>query len=107
MKLWEKCDKVYVNRDVFNKCLSVIKGWISIDALMGYLMAHELVSTMNDFAGINNNFLTPNQRMQQFLTHIDGCGRHGYFLLYVCLFESKEDQRGHHDVCDELKKKGN
>lgn len=69
-------------------------------------MAHELIVKSKDMTKITNPHITPDQRMQQLLDHIGKCGRHAYFLLYVCLFESQGDNMGHGDVCKELQTTG-
>ena len=106
MELWEKCGKVYVNQAVFNRCFSTIENCISIDGLISHMMAHELIVMTTDMTKITNPFLTPDERMHHLLEHIGKCGKNAYFLLYVCLFESQEENFGHRDACKELKTAG-
>lgn len=66
-------------------------------------MAHELVVKTSDMKKITNPFLTPDERMRHLLEHTGKCGKYAYFLLYVSLFESQEQNLGHRDACNELK----
>ena len=45
--------------------------------------------------------------MKSLLRHIDMCGKHSYFILYVCLYESRDDYLGHNDAVEVLQKTGN
>ena len=69
-------------------------------------MAHDLVTKSKHMKTITNPFHSPDEQMQSLLSHISKCGKHAYFILYVCLFESKEDNLGHRDAVDELQRIG-
>ena len=103
--LWEKCGRVYVNQAVFNRCYPEIKEWIDVNEVLNHMRSHG-VATIDQSDKITNKYLSPEEQKRLLLEHINRCGRHGFFWLYVCFFESKENNVGHKDVCDELEKKG-
>ncbi len=72
---------------------------------MPYMMSHDLINS-KQMSDIANPYHTSHDRMRSLLRHIDTCGRHAYFILYVCLYESRDDHLGHSDAVEELQKTG-
>ena len=103
-KLWEKCGKVYVTQPVFNRCFSTIQDWISISGLVPHMMQHELITKSKQISDIINPYHASDDQMRSLLRHLDTCGKHAYFILYVCLYESQEEHLGHRDAVEELQK---
>ena len=105
-KLWEKCGKVYVTQPVFNRCFPDIQEWISTNGLIPHMMSHELITKSKQISDITNPFHSSDDQMRNLLSHVEKCGKHAYFILYVCLYESREEHLGHRDAVEELQKKG-
>ena len=105
-KLWEKCGRVYVTQTVFNRCFSTIQECISINSLMPFMMSHELIKS-KQMSDIANPYHTSDDQMRSLLRHVDMCGKHAYFILYVCLYESQDEHLGHNDAVEVLQKTGN
>ena len=105
-KLWGKCGKVYVTRQVFNKCFQTIEDWINIGSLTAHMMTHDLITKPKQISNITNPYHSSDEQMRSLLSHIDTCGKHAYFVLYVCLYESQEENLGHRDAVEELQKAG-
>lgn len=105
-KLWEKCGKVYVTQAVFNRCFPDIQEWISTNGLIPHMMSHELITKSKQISDITNPFHSSDDQMRNLLSHVEKCGKHAYFILYVCLYESREEHLGHRDAVEELQKKG-
>ena len=105
-KLWLKCGRVYVTQPVFNRCFSTIQEWISINGLMPFMMSHELITKSKQMSDITNPHHTSDAQMRSLLRHIDTCGKHAYFIFYVCLYESRDEYLGHSDAVEVLQKTG-
>ena len=92
---------------MFNKCATSIK--IDVSKLGDHLLTHGLVATREQLGDIINPNHRPCDQLHSLLCHVSKAGgRHGYFLLYVSLFESakKDDHQGHKDAVIELQKTG-
>ena len=89
---------MYIDRAVFNACIVTIEDWLNIKGMVAHLMTYGLASRARQIERITD--------ITELMKHVDTCGRHGYFLLYVCLYKSQESNLGHQDACGELEKKG-
>lgn len=107
-ELWKKCGEVYVTKEVFNACIATIGKWISISELTDLMMRHRLVTSPAQVEEFTKTTLSQPERILNLLSHVNkNGGKHGYFLLYVCLYESQERvPLGHKDAVDELQREG-
>lgn len=79
-----------------------------MSVLVGYLMHHGLVNGPGEMDMIQSPFLEGSRKLQNLLTLTEqNGGRDGYFLLYKCFCESREENPlGHGDVVDVLERYG-
>lgn len=106
-QLWEQNGRLYITESAFNSCYKKIRDWINIDNLLGHLMSNGLVTT-GDIDEVSNPHLSNATRKTNLLklTKSNG-GRHGFFILYKCLRDSRiEVPHGHGDAVDELEAYG-
>ena len=85
-----------------------LRSKIDFPGLKDYLLRNKL-GNQRQLDDINNPPCPHSVQVDKLLSHVDRVGgKHGYFLLYVCLFESAEPcQQGHIEVTQMLQEKGN
>ena len=102
-----KCGNVYIDEKIFNRCAVDIK--IDVGKLGNHLLTHDLVANRKELDDILNPHHSACEQLNHLLRHVSSAGgKHGYFLLYVSLFESaeKDNHQGHKDAVEELKQTG-
>ena len=86
--------------------MSKIKSLIDIPVLTPYLMRHGIITNASEAEEVNSVYLSIQMKLNNLftLTERNG-GRDGYFILYKCFCESREEvPLGHGDIVDELEK---
>ena len=76
---------------------------ILIPQLMRYNL---LVVGSDDFDYLSSRSYLENEKKTRLLNMAESGGYNGYFVLYICLRETKGDSRGHGDAVDLLEKCG-
>ena len=106
-RLYSKCGNVYINEKVVVMCLVEIRHLIDIPCLKDHLLKHQVINN-HQLAEITNPYHSYDDQVDNLLKHVGRSGgKHGYFLLYVSLCESSENQRSHKEAVQELHKKCN
>lgn len=85
-----------------------IKPYIDVDDLKDHLLKNKL-GKQNQLDAITNSLISSSDQVDKLFSHVSKVGgKFGYFLLYVCLHESSEnDHQAHIDVIQILQGKGN
>ena len=106
-RLYKKCGKVYITEAVFNKCMVEVRPLIDVNGLHDYLLKYDLCNDVKKLEGMKKND-RENDPVNNLLCHVSTTGgKHGHFLLYVCLYEStKKGHKSHFDAIEHLQKRG-
>ena len=98
----------YIDKDAFLNCMPKIKSFINIPVLTSYLMRHGIIINASEVEEVGSVYLSIQTKLNNLftLTERNG-GRDGYFILYKCFCESREEvPLGHGDIVNELEKYG-
>ncbi len=99
--------RYYVDQEVFDQCYGRIKHWLDVNTLVGYMMKHGLISSPAEMEKITSPYFLPEQRQNSLLSLANSRGEYGFFLLYMCIKESvDENPHGHGDAVRVLEAEG-
>ena len=98
----------YIDRDTFFNCMPTISTWINIPVLTPYLMRHGILTNASEMEEVNSPYFSNQMKLNNLHKYTESNGgRDGYFVLYKCFLESREEvPLGHGDVVDELERYG-
>ena len=87
-------------------CYATIKPWLDSSTLVSFLMKYKLAKT-SDTDLLNSPFHSSETKKQHLLSLAEKGGKHGFMLLYLCIWDSiDQGLLGHEDAIKELDKCG-
>ena len=103
---WLAHGRVWVNKECFEQCLPTVRPWIDINSLTGHLVQHGIVNDQDDHHQLHNYVDPPGVKVVKLLGLAEKAGPYGYYLLYMCIRDTQDDQMGHGDAARELHRYG-
>ena len=87
-------------------CYATIKPWLDLSTLVSFLMKYKLAK-ISDTEQLGSP-IHPSETKKQYLLRLaEKGGKHGFMLLYLCIWDSiDQGHLGHEDAIKELDKCG-
>ena len=99
---WLNHGKVWVDKECFDQCFAIIQPWLDPIALLGHLFRHGVAGSQDDMHVLTNPVDLPSTKALKLLHLAGSAGAYGYYLLYMCIRDTADEQMGHGDAAKEL-----